>query len=99
MRCGPGVCSGGRCASRSQPRERWEKARRQMRNAMDSSIQQQYVRLREVQGEILCLWAPLSPTRRAYRMVLEVTPINFLFKAEEEQAALLGRYSALLKSL
>ncbi len=70
-----------------------------MRNHRLASCQQHYVRAREITGDILCLSAPLSPTRRAYRTILEISPINFLLKAEEEQAAILDRYSALLKAL
>src|SRR5260370_16742178 len=70
-----------------------------MRKSRLGSVQQQYVRAREVSGEVLCLWSPLSPTRRAYRTILDISPINFLLKAEEEQAALLNRYTALLKAL
>ncbi|HEU5376253.1 MAG TPA: DUF87 domain-containing protein [Ktedonobacteraceae bacterium] len=70
-----------------------------MRKPKLASVQQYYVRAREVQGDVLCLWVPLSPTRRAYRAILDISPINFLLKAEEEQAALLDRYAALLKAL
>lgn len=70
-----------------------------MRKSRLASVQQHYVRAREVQGEVLCLWSPLSPTKRTYRTILEVSPINFLLKAEEEQVALLERYGALLKAL
>lgn len=63
------------------------------------SVQQYYVRAREVMGEVLCLSAPLSPTKRAYRAVLAISTINFLLKSEEEQNALVERYRSLLKSL
>ena len=63
------------------------------------SVQQYYVRAREIMGEVLCLFAPLSPTKRAYRAVLAVSTINFLLKADEEQDALVERYRSLLKSL
>lgn len=70
-----------------------------MHKRKHASVQQQYVRAREVQGDVLCLWTPLAPTRRTYRTILEIAPINFLLKAEEEQVALLDRYGALLKAL
>lgn len=70
-----------------------------MRKPKLASVQQQYVRVREVQGDVLCLWAPSAPTRSTYRTILEIAPINFLLKAEEEQLALLDRYGALLKAL
>ena len=64
-----------------------------------ASIQQHYVRAREVRGEVLCLFSAASPTRRAYRAILEVSALNFLLKAEDEQEALIERYRSLLKSL
>jgi hypothetical protein len=48
---------------------------------------------------MLCLYAPDSPTRRSYRAVLEVSPINFSLKAEEEQEAIIERFGALIRSL
>ena len=63
------------------------------------SVQQSYIRAREIMGEVLCLYAPLSPTKRAYCTMLDVSTINFLLKANEEQDALVERYHALLKSL
>jgi hypothetical protein len=63
------------------------------------SCQQHYVRAREIMGEVLCLWAPTSPTRRAYRVVLEVSSVNFVLKSAEEQEALLERYRNFLKTL
>lgn len=70
-----------------------------MRKSRLASVQQQYVHACEVTGEVLCLSAPLSPTRRTYRTILEIAPINFVLKAEEEQLALLDRYGSLLKAL
>src|SRR6478672_5456 len=64
-----------------------------------ASVQQHYVAAREIVGEVLCLAAPLSPTRRTYRVVLEVSSLNFLLKSEEEQEALVERYRSLLKAL
>ena len=64
-----------------------------------TSVQQYFVQAREVQGNVLCLFAPTSPTRRRYRAVLEVTALNFHLKAEEEQAAIIEGYRTLLKSL
>jgi hypothetical protein len=70
-----------------------------MRKPKHASVQQHYVRAREVQGDVLCLWAPQAPNQRTYRTILEIAPINFLLKAEEEQIALLDRYGAFLKAL
>lgn len=64
-----------------------------------ASVQRHYVRAREIMGEVLCLSAPLSPSKRSYRAVLEVSSLNFLLKAEEEQEALIERYRSLLKAL
>lgn len=64
-----------------------------------ASVQQHYVRAREIIDNVLCLWEPSSPTRRCYRAVLEVEPLNFLLKAEEEQDALIERYREILKGL
>jgi type IV secretory pathway VirB4 component len=64
-----------------------------------ASLQQHYVRVREIMGDVLCLSSPTSPTRRTYRAVVEVSALNFLLKAEEEQEALVERYRQLLKSL
>ncbi len=64
-----------------------------------ASIQQHYVRAREVRGDVLCLFSAASPTRRAYRAILDVSALNFLLKAEDEQEALVERYRSLLKSL
>jgi hypothetical protein len=62
-------------------------------------VQRDFVRLRETTGEMLCLYDVHSPTRRSYRAVLEVAPINLVLKAQDEQEAILERFQALLKSL
>jgi hypothetical protein len=64
-----------------------------------ASVQRDMLRLRETWGEMLCLFSPGSPTRRSYRAVLEVTPINLSLKAEDEQEAIIERFAALIKSL
>ncbi len=64
-----------------------------------ASVQQHYVHVREVLGDVLCVKSAISPTRRVYRAVLEVPTLNFLLKAEEEQDAIIERYRSLLKSL
>ena len=62
-------------------------------------VQRDMLRLRETKGDMLCLYAPGSPTRRSYRAVLEVSPINLSLKAEDEQEAIIERFGALIKSL
>ncbi|HET8846441.1 MAG TPA: DUF87 domain-containing protein [Ktedonobacteraceae bacterium] len=64
-----------------------------------ASVQQHFVHAREVMQEVLCLYAPLSPTKRTYCSVLEIAPINFLLKSVVEQEALVERYRNLLKAL
>ena len=62
-------------------------------------VQRDMVRLRETKGDMLCLYSPSSPTRRSYRAVLEVSPINLSLKAEDEQEAIIERFGALIRSL
>jgi hypothetical protein len=64
-----------------------------------SSVQRDLLSLRETSGNMLCLYAPHSPTRRSYRAVLEVAPINLALKAPDEQEAIIERFAALLRSL
>jgi len=64
-----------------------------------ASVQQQYVRAREILDGTLCLWSSLSPTKRSYRAILEIAPINFLLKSTDEQNALTEGYRLLLKGL
>src|SRR5579864_3322053 len=70
-----------------------------MKQAEQPSVQRDVVRLRETSGEMLCLYAPGSPTRRSYRAVLEVSPINLSLKAQDEQEAIIERFGALIRSL
>jgi hypothetical protein len=62
-------------------------------------VQRDMVYLRETKGDMLCLYAPSSRTLRSYCAVLEVSPINFSLKAEEEQEAIIERFAALIRSL
>jgi hypothetical protein len=64
-----------------------------------SSVQRDLLLVRETSGDMLCLYAPGSPTRRSYRAVLEVAPINLALKAEDEQEAIIERFGALIRSL
>src|ERR1700726_3843308 len=64
-----------------------------------ASVQRDLLRLRETWGDMLCLYAPGSPTRRSYRAVLEVAPINLSLKGEDEQEAIIERFGALIRSL
>src|SRR5436309_10780786 len=62
-------------------------------------VQRDMVRLRETKDDMLCLYTSGSPTRRSYRAVLEVSPINLSLKAEDEQEAIIDRFGALIRSL
>jgi Helicase HerA, central domain len=64
-----------------------------------ASVQRDMLYLRETSGDMLCLYAPGSPTRRSYRAVLEVSPINLALKAEDEQEAIIERFGVLIRSL
>src|SRR5258708_5940879 len=66
---------------------------------IQASVQREMLYLRETSGDMLCLYAPGSPTRRSYRAVLEVAPINLALKAEDEQEAIIERFAALIRSL
>lgn len=63
------------------------------------SVQSHFVQAREIIDDVLCLKSNTSLTKRAYRTVLHIDPINFLLKSEEDQTALLERYRLFLKSL
>jgi hypothetical protein len=63
------------------------------------SVQRDMLHLRETKGDMLCLYAPGSPTRRSYRAVIEVEPINLSLKAEDEQEAIIERFGSLIRSL
>jgi hypothetical protein len=64
-----------------------------------ASVQREMLYLRETSGDMLCLYTPGSPTRRSYRAVLEVSPVNLALKAEDEQEAIIERFGALIRSL
>ena len=64
-----------------------------------ASVQRDLLLVRETSGDMLCLYAPGSPTRRSYRAVLEVASINLSLKGEDEQEAIIERFGALIRSL
>src|SRR5690242_19979936 len=66
---------------------------------VQASVQRDLLSLRETSGDMLCFYAPGSPTRRSYRAVLEVAPINLSLKGEEEQEAIIERFGVLIRSL
>src|SRR5260221_11387248 len=66
---------------------------------VEKSVQRDILSVRETSGDMLCLYAPGSPTRRSYRAVLEVAPINLAIKTEDEQEAIIERFAALIRSL
>src|SRR5690242_5702479 len=63
---------------------------------LQASVQRDMLYLRGKSGDMLCLYAPGSPTRRSHRAVLEVAPINLALKAEDEQEAIIERFGALM---
>lgn len=70
-----------------------------MRKPRLASVQRHFVHAREILNEVVCLYAPLSPTKRTYCTILDISTINFLLKSSDEQDALVEHYRSLLKSL
>ncbi|HEU5381253.1 MAG TPA: conjugal transfer protein TraC [Ktedonobacteraceae bacterium] len=70
-----------------------------IRNSRRASVQHHFVHAREILNEVVCLYAPLSPTKRTYCTILDISTMNFLLKSSDEQDALVERYRSLLKSL
>ena len=68
-----------------------------------ASVQRDLLLVRETSGDMLCLYAPGSPTRRSYRAVLEVAPINLVAqsggRAGGHHRALRGAHPLALVSL
>jgi DNA helicase HerA-like ATPase len=64
---------------------------------------QQFVRLREVIGDVLCLKHPnaglLGMHLRSYKAVLQVAALNFGLMSESEREAILAGYRVLINSL
>ena len=66
------------------------------------SVQSEFVRLRDIAHNVLCLASPTSPTnpmQREYRAILEVSATNYTLTSEEEQELMITGYRAFLKSL
>ncbi len=64
-----------------------------------SSVQEAFVSLRDISGDLLCLHSAASPSTWTYRAVLEVSALNLALKAEEEQEAIVEGYRTFLKGL
>jgi len=65
-------------------------------------VQSEFVRVRDIAHNVLCLASPTSPTspsQREYRAILEVSATNYTLRSEEEQASIITGYRAFLKSL
>ena len=65
-------------------------------------VQSEFVRVRDIAHNVLCLdspTSPTSPTQREYRAILEVTATNYTLRSEEEQESMITGYRAFLKSL
>ena len=63
------------------------------------SVQAEFVRLREIAHNVLCLVSPASPTQCEYRTILEVSATNYTLRSEEEQDLMIAGYRSFLKSL
>src|SRR5260370_22831442 len=63
------------------------------------SVQLEFVRVREIAHNVLCLVSPTGPTQREYRAILEVSATNYTLRSEEEQDLIIAGYRALLKAL
>ena len=51
-------------------------------------VQSEFVRVRDIAHNVLCLaspTSPTSPTQREYRAILEVSATNYTLRSEEEQ--------------
>jgi Helicase HerA, central domain len=65
-------------------------------------VQSEFVRVRDIAHNVLCLASPTSPTspsQREYRAILEITATNYTLRSEEEQESIITGYRAFLKSL
>jgi Helicase HerA, central domain len=63
------------------------------------SVQAEFVRLRDIAHDVLCLVSPTNLGQREYRAILEVSATNYTLTSEEEQAVIVAGYRAFLKSL
>src|SRR5437870_1847574 len=63
------------------------------------SVQAEFVRLRDIAHNVLCLGSPTNPMQREYRSILEVSATNYTLTSEEEQELIVAGYRAFLKSL
>ncbi len=57
------------------------------------------MRLREVVGDVVCLYSPTTITKREYRAVIEVSSTNYALQSEEEQDAIIEGYRSFIKAL
>jgi hypothetical protein len=63
------------------------------------SVQTEFVRVRDIAHNVLCLASPTSTTQREYRAILEVSATNYTLRSEEEQESMIAGYRSFLKSL
>jgi len=68
-------------------------------HARRGSVQAQYMPLREVAGDVLCLAADGDLEARFYRSVLEVTSTNHTLRSGDEQESIVATYRDFLKAL
>src|SRR5436190_13764899 len=63
------------------------------------SVQSEFVRLRDIAHNVLCLGSPTNQLQHEYRAILEVSATNYTLTSEEEQEHIVAVYHAFLKSL
>ncbi len=63
------------------------------------SVQEAFVRVREIAHNVVCLASADHPAKREYRAILEVTSTNYTLRSEDEQDLIIAGYRAFLKSL
>ncbi len=63
------------------------------------SVQETFVRVRDVAHNVLCLDSTGRRGKQEYRAILEVSATNYTLRSEEEQDLMIAGYRAFLKSL
>ena len=62
-------------------------------------VQAEFVRVRDIAHNVLCLASPTSTTQCDYRAIIEVSATNYTLRSEEEQESMIAGYRAFLKAL
>ncbi len=69
------------------------------RKSRTGSVQAEFVRLRDIAHDVLCLVSSTNPSQYEYRAVLEISATNYTLTSEEEQELIVVGYRAFLKAL